>query len=184
MLARGITAVRLLVVLTFLVGMPVLALPQSIDWVAEHLYPAPIAKVRLASPAPPFEVATVAHEVPVESLESGAATSLESLGLAHPFENAAIATPVEIANPAPIITPERRRELMIACEAELQQLGATFYRLEAVDDEGSAYRFIAQFEESGGLPERFQRMTTHADPLVAMQEMVAQVRSRVSVARP
>lgn len=180
MLGRMMIAVRLTVVLTFLVGMPLLALPQVADWCEAKLYVSAVAKHSqiAAKPGP-------AHPSPPAFFPR----AIEPASFTHPFESTAHAASPEGATPtAPVASaphdPLADRQEIAQLEAELQRLGAIFYRLEAPESPSLTYRFVAQFERQAGLPERFQVTTTHADPLVAIRQMVDQVQSRTSVARP
>lgn len=170
---RALMAVRVLIVVAFLVGMPVLALPQIADWVTAEIYFSAVGKVSKPG-APQVEAPVVKASpkiMPVVALET--VGSLNSPP-PDPF-------PTFPARSEPATS---QREQLAACETELQNLGAIFYRLEQVPGEAANFRLIAQFERAEPLPERFQVTTTAADPASAMRQMIDQVRSRRSAARP
>lgn len=173
---RAIIVIRFFVVTAFLVGMPILALPQIADWVTERLYGSsnhasqPVAAQVTASR--PVQVQAPVPVDPPLGTEPNS-QSLESPPSA-PFPEFPARSGAQVPD----------REQLASYEAELQSLGAIFYRLEYLESDPAAFRLTAQFERRGPLPERFQTSTTAADPAAAMQAMIEQVRTRRSVARP
>lgn len=192
MLGRMLMSVRLLVVLAFLVGMPLLALPDVADWCEGHLYPPLAHRQRPAVVSRPLQMLiepiTQAIERPAAQFDQ-ITRNVEPASFTHPFESRVHAAQIEHGAVTPLPAPPRDlladRQEIAKLEAELQQLGATFYRLESPKAPNLPFQFIAQFERQvAGLPERFQLTTSDLDPLVAMRQMVEQVEGRTSVARP
>ena len=162
MTAYAIVGIRLALVLTFLIGMPVLALPQVANWCEAQLY-APKAKRRIVAarvlPATP----TV---VPVAAL--GDRTPLPWIAHADHIEAAEDPSPAPAAEPA---------QDLGALAAEVQTLGATFYRLDQVQSSPDQYQFTAQVALPGAVPQRAQYSATAARPGDAMQQVIDQMRA-------
>jgi hypothetical protein len=187
MLARLTVFARLLVVLTFLVGMALLSLPPVTEWCTGHLYPPnPAHRARshgrqtvgtVASPEVPRsgELSYGEHQPSYFVQASHFTQSMDSVPLAEPID--AYIRPV----PKNLQTPEQE---MAQLEARLQSLGVTYYQMHIAQASPLTYRITAQFERSGVLPTRSQWSITAADPLAAMQQMVEHVESRQLTARP
>ena len=161
MSAYLIMGVRLVVMLTFLVGMPVLALPQVADWCAARLY-APPAKRRIVAARP----APVPLPPVVQATELGARTELPWATQAE-YTDAAAEIPVAaVAPPEPDLG---------ALAAEVQSLGATFYRLEQLQREPVLYRFTAEVQSAGAVPQRAQFSATAASAAGAVRQVIDQI---------
>lgn len=148
MLQALLTAGRSLVVLSFLVGMPLLAIPGVLEWLrgepVEH-------RLRVLHDLPPV------------------ATSTES-ALAEEVSTAIFLQPEK---PPEITSSTSTSKELEQIAAEIQALGATFYRLERVSDAPDAeYRFMAQFLSGGSPPRRMNLEATAADPQAAMREVL------------
>lgn len=161
MSAYLVMGVRLVVLLTFLVGMPVLALPQVADWCGARLY-APPAKRRIVaarpSPMPPLPV--------VKATALGDRTELPWVAQAEYCTTAPITSASVTSLPEPDLG---------ALAAEVQTLGATFYRLDQLRKEPALYRFTAQVESDGPVPQRAQFSATAASPAGAVQQVIDQI---------
>ncbi len=163
MTAYAIMGIRLVLVLTFLIGMPVLALPQVADWCEARLY-APSPKRRIvAARVLPTTKPTV---VPVVAI--GDRTPLPWA------DQAEYAEPVTEPTrpPTAATTPD-----LGALAAEVQALGATFYRLEQVGKSPGLYQFTAQFERAGAVPQRTQFVATAPQPADAIQQVIDQIQA-------
>lgn len=162
------TGLRLLVVLAFLLAMPVLALPPVADWCEAQLYPPPARRRVVTARPPPLAAApapvsaaspTVDRSVQTAGFEQSAAPDGSAVGQMATYERPAPTGPDELARLA----------------AEVQRLGATFYRLEMADPAIPTYRFVAQFERPGLPPARWQAAAIDRDPAEAIRQVIAQV---------
>jgi len=61
--------------------------------------------------------------------------------------------------------------------AEVQSLGATFYRLDQVGSSPDRYQFTAQVAHPGDVPQRAQYSATATRPGDAMQQVIDQIKA-------
>lgn len=160
MMRYVVVALRLLLIMVFLVGMPVLALPPVADWCEAQLYARAGRRVVAARPSPTPKVVAVT-EVSTDK------TPLLDVSQARYLEPAAA---------LPAKEPERADPARLA--AEVESLGATFYRLEQLQEQPPLYRFIAQFERAADVPVREQFAANGSDPGAAIADVITQIRAR------
>jgi hypothetical protein len=155
-----LTAGRALVVLFFLVGMPLLAIPGVLEWLRGD----PVERrLRVLHDLPPAATGT----------ESALVEKVSTAVFLQPEQ-----TP-EITSSASTSTSTSTSKELEQLAAEIQALGATFYRLERVSDApDAAYRFTAQFLGGGTPPRRMNLEATAADPQVAMRDVLMAARRR------
>ena len=138
------------VVLAFLMGMPLLALPRVQQAVGEILAPEDPALEQAIDDSSQIELRTSDPEDPVvkrEPIESLAELQLVGGNL-----------PTEVAQPSEV---EQRKQRLI-------DLGATYMVLEKVGVDGSRYRFTCQLPVAAGSPYRRRLQAVDADPVEAM----------------
>ena len=150
-------AVRLAVVLAFLLGMPLLALPRVQQAVGEAWAP------DSPEPDPPIHDS---HEVdlrtPVEPdqvVKRETAVSRPEVQLVGEDLSNEAAPPSEI---------EQRKQRLI-------ELGVTYMVLEKVGVDGARYRFTCQLPVAAGSPYRRKLQAVDADPVQAMAEVQRQI---------
>ena len=163
MTSHFLICIRLSVVLACLVGMPVLAMPSVAKWCEAQIYPVPQRRqIVLDGEATAIPPATESNSIALRDFSAQLAS----------FEQ-------------PIVEAVPEAELDLnALAAEVRQLGATFYRLELVEQSPQLYRFTAQFEHQGDLPERWQHSATHADPALAIRQVIADINARRHTLKP
>jgi hypothetical protein len=147
---------RLLLVLGFLVGMPILALPPVAAWCEQGLYPQPKRRVVAARPLP---------KPPVEPLGTRP----------WPKMPPTVAQVEYLAPDSTLPLVTRAPDDLEALAAEVQALGASSYRLEQVQTEPLLFRFVAEFESAGVPPRRWQHVATNRDPAAAMRKVLAEI---------
>ncbi len=163
MTSHFLICIRLGVVLACLVGMPVLAMPSVAKWCEAQIYSVPQRRqIVLAEDAAANPPATVSTAIALRDFS----TQLAS------FEQ-------PIAESVPEAEPD-----LDALAAEVRQLGATFYRLELVEQSPQLYRFTAQFEAQGDLPQRWQHSAIHTDPTMAIRQVIAEINARRHTLKP
>jgi hypothetical protein len=142
-----VKGMRLLVVLTFLVGMPVLALPPVADWCERQIY----------RDSPPSDF----NSDPEKTV-----TALQQPELFTPEVRAGFKAPAE---------PPVEQESMDALLAELRSLGVDDYQLDEVAGEPPHYRLVAEFRSDGPLPERWQYSAVGEKPQFAVREAIRRI---------
>jgi hypothetical protein len=163
MTSHFLNCIRLCVVLACLVGMPVLAMPSVAEWCEARIYSVPQRR-QIIFADEPVQPASVAM--------------LDTVALwDFPTQLASFEQPV--AESVPEAEPD-----LDALAAEVRQLGATFYRLELVEQSPQLYRFTAQFEEPGDLPRRWQQSATHTDPALAIRQVIDDIYARRHTLKP
>lgn len=163
MTSHFLICIRLGVVMACLVGMPVLAMPSVAKWCEAHIYSVPQRRQIVFADEP---------------VQTRSETTIGTVALwDFPAQLASFEQPV--AESVPEAEPD-----LDALAAEVRQLGATFYRLELVEQSPQLYRFTAQFEEHGDLPRRWQQSATHADPALAIRQVIADINARRHTLKP
>jgi hypothetical protein len=145
-----IKGIRLLIVLAFLVGMPVLALPPVADWCESRIYPPPARREIASAP-----VKKVSSE-PSFSVRSEEPTAIQPASFDDPVESPG-------------------GETLGSLLDELHSLGAADYRLDEVAGEPPQFRLVAEFRSEGPLPQRWQYSATDADPQTAVRDVIQQI---------
>ena len=157
-----ITLGRVVVVLAFLIGMPLLAIPGVVEWLRSGP----------ASPHTSIVAGHLTHKGPVLS-EPPVLTPQDTT---QEIASAIFLQSVKASESASL--PSSRAELE-RIAAEIQALGATFYRLDRISDApGAEYRFTAQFLRGGTPPRRMTFEATSADPQQAMRQVLAAATAR------
>ena len=150
-------AVRLAVVLAFLIGMPMLAVPRVQEALGEVFAPdeepleEPIDDSSQIDLRPADELDQIVRQEPIESL-----AELEVVG-------GDLSTDV-----APASEIEQ-------CKQRLIDLGATYMVLERVGVDGSRYRFTCQLPVAAGSPYRRKLYAIDADPVQAMAKVQREI---------
>lgn len=155
-----VLGVRLLLVLGFLIGMPILALPPVANWCETQLYaPTPQRRVIAARPLP------------------GSADKPVAIGERTLLPWIEQTTYVELpSEPAPATEPPVAEPVDLNfLAAQVQALGATFYRLEQLPADGGLYRFTAEFQSDGPVPKRAHYTATAAEPAMAIESVIDQI---------
>jgi hypothetical protein len=152
----AITALRLVLIMSFLAAMPVLALPPVADWCEGQIYGQPSRRVIAARPLPtpaPGVASTGATDWPDEIWDASQAA----------FE-------VSVAQ-----SPAGQQGDLTELARQVEALGASFYRLEHLQEQPPLYRFTAQFSEQGDVPRRWQHSATREDAASAMQQVIREI---------
>ena len=145
-----IKGIRLLIVLAFLVGMPVLALPPVADWCESRIYPPPVRREIAIAPA-----TKITAEPPFPAIVDGP-TAIQPASFDTPVESPPCDTVGSLLN-------------------ELHSLGAADYRLDEVAGEPPQFRLVVEFRSEGPLPQRWQYSATDADPQTAVRDVIQQI---------
>jgi hypothetical protein len=69
-------------------------------------------------------------------------------------------------------------------EVRLRQLGATYYRLETLEAQGSQYRFFCKVALGPGEAETLAFFATDRDPLAAIEQVIRQIEGWRTQAQP
>jgi hypothetical protein len=153
---------RVVVVLVFLFGMPLLAIPGVLEWLREGVES---PRLRTMANAP-----VEGSSVPPQVAHNG--VSLVEEQSASEVTSALFLESVKTTETASLASSRTELEELAA---KIQAQGATFYRLDRISDSPEAgYRFTAQFLRGGTPPRRMNLEATDADPRRAMQQVLAQ----------
>ena len=158
---------RTLFVLTLLVSLPVLAIPQAsrqLRVICDHL--SVLLLNEPASSTSAGETTLSADSSPAESSAPPLAPpGLETVTSSGPAQGKSPGLP-----PLTQTAASRVRDI----HQQLRQLGASYTRLEMVGRDQGAYRFQCQIPVNLSVYTR-QFESTHADPLFAMEQVLAEV---------
>lgn len=172
------TAIRMSVVLAFLLGMPILALPR----VQELLLGAQSADTRAATAAGSESDPRTAVDVGGQASSAAGSDNLLAATDAPPDSSPTLLL-VEPAQPSAPVAPraETGASEIEQLRQRFEQLGATYLALERVGVDGARFRFTCNLPLRAGSPyqQRFQGVS--ADPATAMRRVLADV-ERWSVA--
>lgn len=162
----AVQGVRAALVLTFLLAMPILALPPVAAWFEARLYPPPARRRVVAARPAPAELAPTSSATPL-----GERTPLPWVA---PVAYESLAEPNEPTAPPESSAAQRDLDQLAAV---IQSLGATYYRLEQVASPAGHFRFSAELQAAGDPPQRRQYSATASSPELAMQQVIDQMRA-------
>lgn len=164
-----VVLLRGFVLLAFLVVMPLLAAPAVGKWYDAWL----LGELKVAAPAGESDSSRDDNPAPTV-LANRASDEISPSSLDRLSEPDDPPAPFA-ASPEPSIAAERTAERFEAIPKRLQELGAEYLKLESVTGSDMRYRFRCTVPLPGSEAYGRQFDVTAADPVEAMQQVLAQV---------